>query len=71
MCNIGVFMVCLTLFIAVFKQKTCLPKWACMVNTLPFTMVVAVLLAGMGAMNVGSSLMFFGLYFLTKKHCQA
>lgn len=71
MCNIGVFMVCLTLFIAVFKQKTCLPKWACMVNTLPFTMVAAVLLAGMGAMNVGSSLMFFGLYFLTKKHCQA
>ena len=71
MCNIGVFMVCLTLFIAVFKQKTRLPKWACMVNTLPFTMVAAVLLAGMGAMNVGSSLMFFGLYFLTKKHCQA
>jgi len=71
MCNIGVFMVCLTLFIAVFKQKTSLPKWACLVNTLPFTMLAAVLLAGMGAMNVGSSLMFFGLYFLTKKHCQA
>lgn len=71
MCNVGVFMVCFTLFINVFKQKTCLPKWACLVNTLPFTMVAAVLLAGMGAMNVGSSLMFFGLYFLTKKHCQA
>ena len=70
MCNVGVFMVCFTLFINVFKQKTCLPKWACLVNTLPFTMVAAVLLAGMGAMNVGSSLMFFGLYFLTKKHCQ-
>ena len=60
-------MVCITLFINVFKQKTCLPKWACVVNTLPFTMVAAVLLAGMGALNVGSSLMFFGLYFLLTK----
>ena len=25
----------------------------------------------LNVMNVGSSLMFFGLYFLTKKHCQA
>jgi len=33
--------------------------------------MAGILLAGMGAMNVGSSLMFFGLYFLTKKHCQA
>lgn len=71
MCNIGVSMVCVTLLIAVFRKKTCLPKWACLVNTLPFTMVAGILLAGMGAMNVGSSLMFFGLYFLTKKHCQA
>jgi len=71
MCNIGVFLVCVTLFINVFKQKTCLPKWACLVNTLPLTVVAGILLAGMGAMNVGSSLMFFGLYFLTKKHCQA
>ena len=67
MCNVGVFMVCITLFINVFKQKTCLPKWACVVNTLPLTFVAGILLAGMGAMNVGSSLMFFGLYFLLKK----
>ena len=29
--------------------------------------LAAVLLAGMGALNVGSSLMFFGLYFLLTK----
>ena len=40
-------------------------------NTLPLTVVAGILLAGMGAMNVGSSLLFFCLYFLTKKHCQA
>ncbi len=68
MCNIGVFMVCVTLFIAVFKQKTCFPKWTCLVNTIPFTMVSGIVFAGMGAMNVGSSLMFFGLYFLMKKY---
>lgn len=67
MCNIGVMLVCITLFIAVFKQKTCLPRWACLVNTLPLTLVAGIVLAGMGAMNVGSSLMFFGLYMLTKK----
>lgn len=68
MCNIGVFMVCITLFIAVFKNKTCLPKWACMINTIFFTLIAAVVFAGMGAMNVGSSLMFFGLYLLIKKY---
>ena len=68
MCNIGVFMVGVTLFVAVFRKKTCLPKWACLVNTLPLTMVAGILLAGMGAMNVASSLMFFGLYFLMQKY---
>ena len=68
MCNIGVFMVCVTLFIAVIRRKTCLPKWACLINTISFTMVAAVVFAGMGAMNVGSSLMFFGLYFLVRKY---
>ena len=68
MCNLGVFMVCVTLFVAVFKRKTCLPKWACLVNTLFFTMAASVIFAGMGAMNVGSSLMFFGLYYLLKRY---
>lgn len=68
MCNIGVFMVCVTLFITVIKKKTCLPKWACLVNTISFTMVAGIVLAGMGAMNVGSSLMFLGLYYLMKKY---
>lgn len=68
MCNIGVFMVCVTLFIAVFKQKTCFPKWACLINTIPFTLIAAVIFAGMGAMNVGSCLMFAGLYWVTKKY---
>lgn len=67
MCNIGVFMVSIPLLVTVAKGKTCLPKWAWLVNTLPMTLVAGVLLAGMGAMNVGSALMFFGLYFLIKK----
>lgn len=68
MCNIGVFMVCVTLFLAVFKKKTRFPKWACLINTIFFTLAAGVIFAGMGAMNVGSSLMFFGLYFLMKKY---
>lgn len=68
LCNIGVFMVCISLFIAIIKGKTCLPKWCCVVNTIPLTLVAGVLLAGIGAMNVGSSLMFFGLAFLIKKY---
>ena len=70
MCNVGVFMVCISLFIAVFKKKTCFPKWACLVNTMFFTLVAGIVFAGMGAMNVGSSLMFFGLYFLMKRYCK-
>lgn len=66
MCNIGVFLVCIPLLVTVAKGKTCLPKWAWVVNTLPLTMVAGVLFAGMGAMNVGSAFMFFGLYFLTR-----
>lgn len=68
MCNIGVFVVCVTLFIAVFRRKTCFPKWACVVNTLPLTLVAGVAFAGMGAMNLGSCLMFLGLYFLMRKY---
>lgn len=70
MCNIGVFMVCITLFIAIFKEKTCFPKWTCLVNTITFTLIAAIIFAGMGAMNVGSSMMFFGLYFLMQKYCK-
>lgn len=68
MCNIGVFMVCVPLLVAVFKGKTCLPKWACLINTIPLTLVAAVVFAGMGAMNVGSALMFLGLYFGIRKY---
>lgn len=68
MCNIGVFMVCIALFVAVVRRKTFLPKWACLINTIPFTLIAAIVFAGMGAMNVGSSLMFFGLYFVIRKY---
>ena len=67
MCNIGVFMVCVSLFIAVIKGKTCLPKWGCVVNTIPLTLVAGILFAGMGAMNLGSALMFFGLWICVTK----
>lgn len=67
MCSCGVFLVCVPLLITVAKAKTCLPKWACLVNTLPLTLVAGILFAGMGAMNLGSALMFLGLYFLTGK----
>ena len=68
LCTIGVFMVCVTLFIAVIRKKTCFPKWGCLINTIPFTMVAGIAFAGMGAMNVGSSMMFFGLYFMMRKY---
>ena len=68
MCNIGVFMVCVTLFVTVVRGKTSFPKWACLVNTISFTMVAGIVFAGMGAMNVGSSMMFLGLYFLMRKY---
>lgn len=71
MCNIGVFMVCIALFISVVKGKTCLPKWACLINTIPFTLIAGILLAGMGAMNVGSAMMFLGLFFCIRKYCKA
>ena len=68
MCNTGVFMVCIALLVTVAKGKTCLPKWACLVNTIPFTVVAGIAFAGMGAMNVASALMFLGLYFCVKKY---
>ena len=67
MCNTGVFMVCVSLFIAVIKGKTCLPKWGCVVNTIPLTLVAGILFAGMGAMNLGSALMFLGLFICVRK----
>lgn len=67
MCNIGVFMVSIPLLVTVAKGKTCLPKWAWLVNTIPLTLIAAIVFAGMGAMNVGSALMFLGLYFLIRK----
>lgn len=70
MCNIGVFMVCIPLFISVIRKKTCLPKWCCLINTIPLTIVAGIILAGIGAMNVGSCLMFFGLYFCTKRYAK-
>lgn len=62
MCNIGIFMVCIPLLIAVAKGKTCLPRRAWLINTLPLTLVCGVIFAKMGAMNVASALMFLGLY---------
>ena len=67
MCNTGVFMVSVPLLVTVAKGRTCLPRWAWLMNTIPLTLVAAIIFAGMGAMNVGSALMFFGLYFLIKK----
>lgn len=67
MCYVGVLMVCVSLFIAVVRGKTCLPKWCCLINSLPLTIVVGILLAGMGAMNVASSLMFLGLFICIQK----
>lgn len=68
MCNIGVFMVCIPLFISVIRRKTCLPKWCCLINTIPLTIVAGIILAGIGAMNVGSALMFLGLYISVKRY---
>ena len=67
MCNTGVFMVCIPLLVTVAKGKTCLPKWGWLANTLPLTVAAGIVFAGMGAMNVGSALMFFGLYLMIRK----
>lgn len=67
MCNTGVFLVCIPLLVTVAKGKTYLPKRAWVVNTLPLTVAAGIVFAGMGAMNVGSALMFLGLYLLTRK----
>ena len=67
MCNIGVMLVAIPLFILVVRGKTCLPKWACLINTLPLTLVAGIVFAGMGAMNLASAMMFFGLYLLLRK----
>lgn len=68
MCNIGVFLVCIPLLVTVAKGKTCLPKWAWLINTLPLTFVAGIVFAGMGAMNVASAAMFLGLYFAIEKY---
>jgi hypothetical protein len=68
MCYIGVFLVTIPLLICVVRGKTSLPKWAWFVNTLPLTILMGIPFAGMGAMNLGSSLMFFGLFFLLGKY---
>lgn len=70
MCNTGVFLVCIPLLITVAKGKTCLPKWGWVVNTLPLTFAAGILLAGMGAMNVGSALMFLGLFWMVRKYAE-
>lgn len=68
MCNLGVFLVAIPLLINVAKGKTFLPKWSWFVNTIPLTCLAGIIFAGMGAMNVASAGMFFGLYFLTNKY---
>ena len=70
MCNTGVFLVTIPLLVTVAKGKTCLPRWAWCVNTLPLTLAAGILLAGMGAMNVGSAMMFFGLYLMIRKYAK-
>lgn len=67
MCNIGVFMVSIPLLITVAKGRTCLPRRAWLCNTLPMTLAAGILFAGMGAMNLGSAMMFLGLYFCLRK----
>ncbi len=67
MCNLGVMLVAVPLLVLVAKGRTCLPKWACLVNTLPLTLAAGVLFAVMGAMNLGSAMMFFGLHRLLKQ----
>lgn len=68
MCNIGVLTVCITLLVAVRGGKTCLPRKLWWINTLIFTLAAGIVFAGMGAMNVGSCLMFLGLFFATEKY---
>jgi len=62
-CYIGLITLGVVLFIAVVTGTTTLPQWACVINYIPFAMVLLPFRIG-GAGNWSGALMFLGLLIL-------
>ena len=63
LCYVGLFVFCVTLFIAVVSGATPLPQWACVFNTLPIFIVLSPFrIVGTG--NWSGAIMFLGLLLL-------
>lgn len=62
-CYIGLITLGVVLFIAVVTGATSLPQWACIVNYIPFALILLPLRIG-GAGNWSGAVMFLGLIIL-------
>lgn len=62
-CYIGMITLGVILFIAVVSGATSLPQWACVINYIPFALLIMPFRIG-GAGNWSGALMFFGLLLL-------
>ena len=62
-CYIGMITLGVVLFIAVVSGATSLPQWACVINYIPFALLIMPFRIG-GAGNWSGALMFFGLLLL-------
>lgn len=62
-CYIGLITLGVVLFIAVVTGATSLPQWACIVNYIPFALILLPLRIG-GAGNWSGAVMFLGLLIL-------
>ena len=62
-CYLGLLLFAVTFLIAVLTGMTALPRWACLLNTVPLFLLLAPFhIAGTG--NLANAVMFAGLFFL-------
>lgn len=62
-CYLGLITLGVVLFISVVTGTTSLPQWACVINYIPFALLIMPFRIG-GAGNWSGALMFFGLLLL-------
>lgn len=62
-CYLGLITLGIVLFISVVTGMTSLPQWACVINYIPFALLIMPFRIG-GAGNWSGALMFFGLLLL-------
>ena len=63
MCYVGLLLLGITVFIAVVTGSTDLPRWACIINYIPFALALMPFRIG-GSGNWSGALMFIGLLIL-------